>query len=190
MEDGTWSHDLPICKEITCIEPNVTEYVLVNTTSQSVGSLAKFTCAKGRFIVGNDTRTCLTTGLWSGKSPTCKPFDCGQPGQIENGRVIVVNDSTLYGGSAEYHCVPHFNRIGPYLRKCMEDGKWSGDQPRCERELAFADCFLYFYYECFPFPIVAINDAQESSGLGTGIAISAAIIVILLILIGILFLHR
>lgn len=61
-------------------------------------------------------------------------IDCGRPADIENGRVIVVNDSTVYGGSAEYHCVPHYNRIGPYLRKCMDDGKWSGEEPRCECE--------------------------------------------------------
>lgn len=61
-------------------------------------------------------------------------IDCGRPADIENGRVIVVNESTVYGGSAEYHCVPHFNRIGPYLRKCMDDGKWSGEEPRCERK--------------------------------------------------------
>lgn len=61
-------------------------------------------------------------------------IDCGRPMDIENGRVIVVNESTVYGGSAEYHCVPHYNRIGPYLRKCMDDGKWSGEEPRCECE--------------------------------------------------------
>lgn len=61
-------------------------------------------------------------------------IDCGRPADIANGRVIVVNESTVYGGSAEYHCVPHYNRIGPYLRKCMDDGKWSGEEPRCECE--------------------------------------------------------
>lgn len=95
--------------------------------------------------------------------------DCGLPLPIENGRVIVVNESTIYGGSAEYHCLPNFNRIGQFLRKCLEDGKWSGEEPRCE---------------------VAANEAQESSGLGTGIAIGATIIVVLLIIIGLIFLHR
>lgn len=68
-------------------------------------------------------------------------IDCGRPADIENGRVIVVNDSTVYGGSAEYHCVPHYNRIGPYLRKCMDDGKWSGEEPRCECEYFGDECF-------------------------------------------------
>lgn len=169
LEDGTWGHETPVCKEITCQEPDITENLIVESGDRSVGALAKFTCPKGRFLVGNDTRTCLKNGHWTGRNPVCKAIDCNRPATIENGRIIVINESTLYGGSAEYHCVPNYNRIGPYLRKCMEDGLWSGDEPRCE---------------------IAANEAQESSGLGTGIAIGAAIIVILLILIGLIVLHR
>lgn len=169
LEDGTWGHDKPVCKEITCAEPNLTDHLIVNEADRSVGSVAKFACPKGRFLVGNDTRQCQQNGQWTGKAAICKAIDCDRPISIENGRVIVINESTLYGGSAEYHCVPNYNRIGPYLRKCMEDGKWSGTEPRCE---------------------LAANEAQESSGLGTGIAIGAAIIVILLILIGLIVLHR
>lgn len=95
--------------------------------------------------------------------------DCGRPLAIENGRVIVVNDSTLYGGSAEYHCIPNYNRIGQYLRKCTEDGAWSGKQPQCE---------------------LATVEGQESSELATGVAISAIVIVALLVIIGLVFFYR
>jgi len=60
--------------------------------------------------------------------------DCQHPGTIENGRVIVMNQTTTYNSAVEYHCVPHYQRTGPYLRKCMEDGTWSGEEPRCESE--------------------------------------------------------
>ncbi|XP_055682887.1 sushi, von Willebrand factor type A, EGF and pentraxin domain-containing protein 1 isoform X2 [Lutzomyia longipalpis] len=169
LEDGTWSHETPVCKEITCDDPDVTENVVVNAGSRSVGTLAQFSCTKGRYLVGNSTRLCLKHGQWSGKSPICKPVDCERPPPIEFGRVIVVNDSTVYGANAEYHCIPNYQRIGPYLRKCMETGKWSGEEPRCE---------------------LATNEAQESTGLGTGIAIGAAIIVILLVVIGLIVLHK
>lgn len=59
-------------------------------------------------------------------------FDCKHPGSIDNGRVIVVNGSTLFGGAAEYHCLPQFERVGPFLRKCLDTGAWSGEEPRCE----------------------------------------------------------
>lgn len=95
--------------------------------------------------------------------------DCGRPLPIENGRVIVVNETTVYGGSAEYHCIPGFNRIGQYLRKCTENGEWSGDEPLCE---------------------LIIAESQDHSSLGTGIAIGATVIIALLILIGLVFIHR
>lgn len=169
LEDGTWGYEKPTCKEITCDEPDLTEHLIADSGTRSVGDLSKFSCPKGRYLVGNETRTCLKNGHWSGKSPVCKAVDCERPNSIENGRIIIVNDSTLYGGSVEYHCVPNFNRIGPYLRKCMDDGKWSGEEPRCE---------------------LAANDAQEGTGLGTTVAVGAVIIIILLILLGLIVLHR
>lgn len=37
-----------------------------------VGQVAKFSCTKGRYLVGNNTRTCLANGRWTGKNPVCK----------------------------------------------------------------------------------------------------------------------
>lgn len=72
LEDGTWSHETPTCHEITCDEPDVKENVLVDSGTRAVGALAKFTCPKGRYLVGNDTRRCQKNGQWTGKSPICK----------------------------------------------------------------------------------------------------------------------
>lgn len=41
-------------------------------------------------------------------------------------------NGTTYNSAVEYHCIPQFERIGPYLRKCLESGHWSGEEPRCE----------------------------------------------------------
>jgi hypothetical protein len=136
-EDGTWGHETPVCRQITCPDIEVKENLIVDLGDQKVGSMAKFKCAKGRYMEGNDTRMCRSNGVWAGRNPVCKPVDCGPPKEIEHGRIIIVNESTVFGGSAEYHCIPEYNRIGPYLRKCMENGKWSGEEPRCECELIF-----------------------------------------------------
>lgn len=170
LDNGTWSsNDEPQCKQITCKQPDLTANLLVDVGDRSVGATARFNCLKGYSLSGNGTRSCLKSGHWSGRSPVCVPIECGQPKNIDNGRVIVVNESTKYGGSIEYHCVPNYNRVGPYLRKCMDDGVWSGSEPYCA---------------------IAVNEADESSGLGTGIAVGAAVIVILLILICCVVLHR
>lgn len=71
-EDGTWGHDAPVCKQITCTEPDVSENLFVDSGIQTVGTVARFTCAKGRYLVGNSTRTCMANGHWTGKNPVCK----------------------------------------------------------------------------------------------------------------------
>lgn len=68
---------------------------------------------------------------------TVAAVECKHPGPIENGRVIVVNGTTTYGGTAEYHCLPQFERVGPFLRKCLDIGSWSGDEPKCECKWEF-----------------------------------------------------
>lgn len=56
--------------------------------------------------------------------------DCKEPQMIDNGRVIV--NGTTYGGTAEYHCIPDHERVGQFLRKCLDTGHWSGEEPKCE----------------------------------------------------------
>lgn len=70
----------------------------------------------------------------------------------------------------------------------MEDGRWSGDEPRCECK-EFKLFVAQLKLQCFALS-VAVNDAQDENNFGTGVAIAAAIIVILLIFILIVFLHR
>ena len=41
----------------------------------SVGSNATYTCESGYHLSGNQTRICQSSGLWSGRAPTCT---CGQ----------------------------------------------------------------------------------------------------------------
>ncbi|XP_025834968.1 sushi, von Willebrand factor type A, EGF and pentraxin domain-containing protein 1 [Agrilus planipennis] len=166
QENGTWSLDPPVCKEIQCKDPDVLEGVMVSVSTYSVGGIAHYSCPRGHTMQGNSTRTCLIKGNWSERAPTCIPVDCKNPGTIENGRVLVMNGTT-YNSAIEYHCIPHFQRIGPYLRKCLENGEWSGEEPRCE---------------------LAVEDTQDNSTIGTNIGIGAGIVVFLLILLGIIYL--
>lgn len=45
-------------------------------------------------------------------------------------------NGTTYNSAAEYHCIPQYERIGLYLRKCMDNGEWSGEVPKCESNAA------------------------------------------------------
>jgi hypothetical protein len=52
--------------------PDVKEFVKIEAGQRRVGEIAKFSCTTGRYLVGNSTRQCLSTGLWSGRNPQCK----------------------------------------------------------------------------------------------------------------------
>lgn len=95
-------------------------------------------------------------------------INCQHPGTIENGRVIITNGSTFFGSTVEYHCVPHFQRVGPYLRKCSEDGTWSGDEPTCE---------------------LISNETQDSNNLALSIGIGCGVVLFMLLLLGIVYLR-
>jgi len=166
LENGTWSSDIPLCREIQCKDPDSFDGVLFKVSTYSVGGVAQYSCPRGHNMQGNNTRICQKNGSWSNKAPNCIPVDCGEPINIENGRVIVMN-GTSYGSAIEYHCIPKYERIGPYLRKCMETGDWSGEEPRCE---------------------MSIIEPQDSSNLGTHIGIGSGVVVFLLILLGLIYL--
>lgn len=71
-ENGTWGHDTPACVEITCPIPDVNENLIVNAGKRLVGETAIFSCSRGKYLVGNATRTCMPNGNWAGKNPICK----------------------------------------------------------------------------------------------------------------------
>lgn len=71
-EHGNWSHEAPKCVEVVCDMPNLSDSLLVEAGTRAVGFVATFKCAKGRILVGNDTRICQKSGKWTGKSPTCR----------------------------------------------------------------------------------------------------------------------
>nr|CAD7258063.1 unnamed protein product [Timema shepardi] len=166
MENGTWSSDTPVCKEITCGNLQTEGTMSVQVMTHSVGGVAHYSCPKGQYMVGNSTRVCTKKGTWTGHAPECKFVDCQHPGPIENGRVIVMNQTTTYNGAAEYHCVPHYERIGPYLRKCMDDGTWSGEEPR-----------------------LTTNEVSEPQSLGMTIGIAAGVVVFLMLILGLIYLR-
>ncbi|KAF6202316.1 hypothetical protein GE061_004714 [Apolygus lucorum] len=168
LDNGTWSAETPSCKEITCKDPEKDGAMTAHVSTFSVGGVAHYSCPKGHNMQGNSTRICQKKGTWSGYIPKCIPVDCGRPAPIENGRVIIMNDTTTYNSAAEYHCVPQYQRIGPYLRKCMEDGNWSGEEPRCE---------------------ITIAPTQESQTLGLTIGVGAGVLLFILLILGIIYMR-
>ena len=65
---------------------------------------------------------------------------CGSLPNPKNGRVTF--ESTRVGSVATYECNKGFVLVGKSSRVCLDTGKWSGDDPQCERKQKKRD--LYF----------------------------------------------
>ena len=104
---------------------------VMNLTTLRIGGLATFTCVHGYKLVGDPDINCLSSGSWSAWPPACVEIDCGEPHTVDNSRMFLVNESTLYGSMVEYLCVPGYTREGPFNRTCEITGYWSGQDPKC-----------------------------------------------------------
>ena len=47
-----------------------------HTAGTSFGQTATYSCDPGYNLVGNNTRICHATGVWSGSAPTCQGICC------------------------------------------------------------------------------------------------------------------
>ena len=75
-------------------------------TTLRIGGRATFKCDEGFSLKGDDDIECLSSGSWSSWPPNCIEVDCGQPFEIENGRIFLTNQTTNIGSIVEYHCFP------------------------------------------------------------------------------------
>ena len=98
--------------------------------------------------MGDTTRTCRGTGLWSGVEPTCTgtsdaisqvviqlsisaAVDCGSLADPANGDVSL-SSGTTFNSVATYSCSDGYNLVdGDMMRTCLASGSWSGTPSNC-----------------------------------------------------------
>uniref|UniRef100_A0A0K0DVD5 C-type lectin domain-containing protein n=1 Tax=Strongyloides stercoralis TaxID=6248 RepID=A0A0K0DVD5_STRER len=134
-DDGLWSHDIPVCKLITCPEPQHWEEgnIIKINNSLTFGSLIEYKCLKGYVLDHTKShssfRVCTSEGQWSNTIPLCKKIDCGIPPTIANG-IFQVNGNT-FNSSAIYKCNENFQLMGHSQITCTESGTWQPQPPIC-----------------------------------------------------------
>ena len=45
----------------------------------------------------------------------------------------VTHDGVSYGDKANYSCDYGYKLVGESVRKCLHNGDWSGEKPKCEK---------------------------------------------------------
>ena len=130
LNEESWEHPFPSCREVVC--PNIQSLAngRVSVEGFRFRRIVHYSCNEGYVLVGDNTRTCLETGNWSGEDPTCTPRMCQEPPEIQNGFLDDVF-SLEYGSVITYRCEDGFKLVGGGERVCGHTGQWSGQQPVC-----------------------------------------------------------
>ncbi|XP_050987326.1 CUB and sushi domain-containing protein 3 isoform X1 [Labeo rohita] len=131
--NGQWSGSQPHCsgdKRGACGDPGTPAHATREEGSFQQHAKVRFTCATGHTLYGSAERICFPNGTWSGRQPTCKPVQCGNPGTPANGRISRVYGTT-FSHSIIYSCVDGYRLSGSPSRQCLANGTWSGSEPNC-----------------------------------------------------------
>ncbi|XP_053397191.1 sushi, von Willebrand factor type A, EGF and pentraxin domain-containing protein 1-like [Mercenaria mercenaria] len=123
-----WNGTAGTCTIVDCGNPTPT-YANVNSTNFEYGSMVEITCNTGYNITGESLMVCLANGSWSSSSPTCEPFDCGNPTPTN---ANVNSTSFKYGSVIEITCNKGYNITGESVMVCLANGSWSSGSPTCE----------------------------------------------------------
>ncbi|MBN3314648.1 CSMD3 protein, partial [Atractosteus spatula] len=131
--NGHWSAPMPYCSgdsSGTCGDPGVPAHGEREESDFKIRSKVRFTCATGYILYGSAERMCFPNGTWSGRQPSCKPVQCGNPGTPTNGKVFRI-DGTTFSHSVVYSCMEGYILSGSSGRQCLANGTWSGTAPNC-----------------------------------------------------------
>ncbi|XP_070563038.1 LOW QUALITY PROTEIN: sushi, von Willebrand factor type A, EGF and pentraxin domain-containing protein 1-like [Ptychodera flava] len=122
LANGEWSEG-PACSIITCGNPNEIENGTYQLTGIEYNDMVTFSCDLGYQMVGTASQYCLSTGIWGGEQPKCEIIVCGEPQSIEHG--IYTASALVFGGVAEYSCIPGYSLTPAGTVKCEYTGNWS-----------------------------------------------------------------
>ncbi|XP_064386933.1 E-selectin-like isoform X2 [Halichondria panicea] len=130
----TMRGDMTLCANLV-VCPSLTLTNGIISYSNSTLTVATHTCKKWFPLVGDNTRTCSNSGSWSGSAPHCRVF-CRDLDKHMADITIMYNDGTRDdrppGTEAIYDCHTGNTLNGEAVRRCQDDGTWSGIAPTCQ----------------------------------------------------------
>jgi len=131
LASGEWEHDLPVCKRISCGVPGSGQFMVVRGSDYFVGGVVTYHCYSGYELRGAATATCLVSGRWDAKPPSCHRVKCPEMNELQYGRVY--GRLMTYGNRIGFRCDYGYTLVGSEQRLCLSDGTWSGTDPSCVR---------------------------------------------------------
>ncbi|KAJ8283671.1 hypothetical protein COCON_G00025210 [Conger conger] len=130
---GRWSSLTFTCEPKRCSNPGLLLNGKIHIDDNLFQSIINYTCNEGYILHGAITSECLHDGTWSNPLPVCEPVVCGLPKNPKYARLSysrVVGNTTLFGDSVTYECLPPFVLFGNEVGFCRPDGSWT-EPPEC-----------------------------------------------------------
>ncbi|XP_062243069.1 beta-2-glycoprotein 1-like [Platichthys flesus] len=131
---GTWTKTRLMCKPKQCPYPDLLsngELYYEDTVFQST---INYTCHEGHILSGASSAVCQASGTWSSAVPECKPVTCDLAPIPQFGMIIydktIRGNSTEYGITGTYRCLPPYVLIGSTRAECTASGAWT-KTPEC-----------------------------------------------------------
>ena len=132
--DAKWSGNIPACVPVNCGEPPILQNaVIIDSEQHTFDSVVTYICFVGYRLVGQQSSTCLATGVWSGRPPFCQPISCGAPPEVQH--AVQTGDGEHYKSVIKYTCVKGYELMGRPSVECGSNGLWTGPPPQCEKVL-------------------------------------------------------
>ena len=74
LSSNTCVHDVSLLSTVVDCGalPDPANGQVNDTAGTTLGQIATYSCSTGYNLVGNSTRMCQATGVWSGSAPTCE----------------------------------------------------------------------------------------------------------------------
>ena len=127
-EDG-WSDSSPFCKPQECSPVWDLPHGTVVGQDFGLGSSLQFSCSRGFSLHGADLIRCMAGQEWSAPPPVCVPLTCPTPSSVSMGQFH--GSARRYGDTITYSCKEGHTLLGPRMRRCTSEGRWSGESPYC-----------------------------------------------------------
>ncbi|XP_072336360.1 zona pellucida sperm-binding protein 3 receptor-like isoform X2 [Scyliorhinus torazame] len=134
--DG-WDGQVPTCQIVMCPDPPpISNGTVSSPPSGGVwiyGSVAKYSCTAGLFLIGEETIICTETKEWSRNPPRCQVVQCARPKTPDNGKITSgFRPSYSYQDAIMYQCDVNFEMVGKSVIVCTENNTFVPPPPTCE----------------------------------------------------------
>jgi len=137
MNDGKWAGSTE-CVEVNCPEPPKPSWGTIKCSGNTLGKDCTFGCKKGYNLAGSPVRTCMESGRWNGKQPSCIAANCAALKQLPGGTMKCTarngafsSGNIRYGDACDFKCAKGYEIEGSKERMCQDDGSWSGSTSAC-----------------------------------------------------------